>query len=94
MGALTAERGWVALLGAVLAYEIACDEGEMLSHGMDRLMERHPVWPRIAAVLVALHVANLIPHKYDAVSLAFTVFRRVGGAVASGSWIRRLLRGI
>ena len=91
---LTAKNGWQTLIAGVIAFEIACAEGEMLSHGMDRLLEKYPIWPRIAVVLLAAHVANLIPTKYDAVSVVFNVVRGFRGVLGDRRGLRRPLRSI
>lgn len=70
-----AGHGWAVLGAGVLAWEVLCAEGEMLSHGFDRLIARHPVWPRVVVVLVAAHVGNLIPARFDPVSLMFDAAR-------------------
>jgi hypothetical protein len=70
-----AEHGWAVLGAGVLVYEVLCAENEMLSHGFDRLIAKHPFWPRILVFLVAGHVANAIPAKYDPVSRIFDVLR-------------------
>lgn len=75
---LTAGKGWTTLAGSILVYEIACAEDELLSRGLDRLMVRHPVWPRIAVLVVAFHLINWLPARFDPVSMLFQV-TRVGG---------------
>lgn len=72
---LTAKRGWQTLIVAILAYEVACVEEELLSRGFDRLLDRHPVWPRALVLAVAFHLINWIPKKVDPVSLLFHVTR-------------------
>jgi hypothetical protein len=63
-----AARAWGALALGVTAYEIACPQGETLSEGVDRLMERSPTSRAIALGAIgvtAAHLANLIPEKFD-----------------------------
>lgn len=67
---LTAGNGWKVILGCVLAYEALCVEEELLSRGMDRLLEKHPVWPRIAVLVVAFHLVNWIPERVDPFAVA------------------------
>ena len=69
---LSASHGWWGLISAVAAWELACAEGELLSEGFDRLLERHPVWPRVAVVVVAMHLVNWLPQRFD----PFTVMAR------------------
>lgn len=58
---LTARRTWGLIGAVVLAHEVVCEDGQLLSEGADRLLDRHPVWPRVAGALVAGHVLNAIP---------------------------------
>ena len=78
MAYLTASNGWKTLLAAVAVYEVVCAEDELLSHGFDRLMTRHPVWPRVVVLALALHLINWIPQRVDPVSKLFHVTRKVG----------------
>lgn len=78
MGVLTAGNGWGTLIGAIIVYEVACAEDELLSRGLDRLLVKHPVWPRIAVLAVALHLINWLPNRFDPVSWLFHV-TRLGG---------------
>lgn len=72
---LTAKRGWQTLIVAIVAYEAICAEEELLSRGLDRLLEKHPIWPRAAVLAVALHLINWIPKRIDPISLLFHVTR-------------------
>lgn len=80
---LTAGRGWKALLTAIAVYEVLCAEDELLSRGFDRLMVKHPVWPRIIVLAFALHLINWIPQRVDPVSKLFHVTRK-SRAIAKG----------
>lgn len=62
---LSAKNGWLALGAGVLAYEILCPEGELLSEGVDRALERHPTLTRLAIGATALHLLNMLPEQYD-----------------------------
>ena len=44
-----ADWGWLAMVAGILAYEVSAPEGQLLSHGMDRYLERHP-WATRAVV--------------------------------------------
>ena len=96
VGWLTANRGWPALVAAIVGYEIACAEGELLSEGFDRLLERHPVWPRLAVFAVALHLVNWLPGWADPIHLVFHKTRRRGAIIKGMSaWLaQRLSFGI
>lgn len=62
---LSASKGWAILGAGVLAYEILCPEGELLSEGVDRALERHPTLTRLAIGATALHLLNMLPEQYD-----------------------------
>lgn len=83
---LTAKQGWQSILVAVAVYEAICAEEELLSRGMDRLLERHPVWPRVAVLAVALHLVNWLPQPVDPMYL---LFHRTKGL---GRWGKRVSR--
>ena len=78
MAYLTASNGWKALITAVAVYEVACAEEELLSRGFDRLLVKHPLWPRVIVLAFALHLINWIPQRVDPVSKLFHVTHRVG----------------
>lgn len=77
-GRLNAGHGWRFLIAGILAWEITCAEGELLSHGFDRLLERHPVWPRFAVLIVAFHLINWLPSRVDPLAAVFHVTRAKG----------------
>lgn len=77
---IKASHGWAALITAVMVYELVCAEGEMLSHGFDRLLEQHPVWPRVLTVVVAAHLINALPARVDPLSVLF----HIRGGLAKG----------
>lgn len=56
---------WTALAGVVTALEIVAPEGELLSEGVDRGLERHPLLVRAAIVITAAHLLNLLPERVD-----------------------------
>lgn len=62
---LTARRGWLGLAAGILAYEVTCPDGELLSEGVDRALEKHPVATMLAIGVTALHLANLLPEQID-----------------------------
>ena len=62
---LTARRAWLGVGTLVLAYEIACPDGELMSEGVDRAIEKHPVLTILAIGATALHLANLLPESID-----------------------------
>lgn len=62
---ITGERAWALLAVAVIAYEIAAPKDQLLSEAVDRWLVKYP-WPtRVAVVLTAAHLLNLIPNRFD-----------------------------
>lgn len=64
---VTAERAWAAMGVGILAYEATCPPGELLSEGVDRAIEKHPIIVPVLIGAVALHLANKIPERWDGV---------------------------
>lgn len=62
---LTAKRAWAAIAIGVTAYELACKDGELLSEGVDRAIDKHPVVVPLAIGYVAAHLANRLPGSVD-----------------------------
>lgn len=62
---LTAKRAWVAMGLGILAYEMTCPQGELLSEGVDRALEKHPVLTASAIGVTALHLMNALPESID-----------------------------
>lgn len=62
---LTGERAWCALVTLVAGYEFAAPEGQLLSHAVDRWLQRHPVATYAAVAVTAAHLVNLIPEACD-----------------------------
>lgn len=87
---LTAGNGWRVIVAGVLAYEVLCVEEELLSRGMDRLLERHPVWPRAVVLLVALHLVNFLPERFDPFAIAVHKTRFGGRSERLMAWGKRL----
>ena len=65
MRSLNATHAWTALGAAVIAYEILAPEGQLLSEGVDRALLRYPILTRIGIALVACHLVNAIPERFD-----------------------------
>lgn len=62
---LNAQRGWLAVGALALTYELACPPGELLSEGVDRAIDRHPVLVPAAIGYLALHLCNRLPESMD-----------------------------
>lgn len=61
----TAKRAWLAIGAGVLAHEMLCGQGELLSEGVDRAIEKHKALTVGAIAVTALHLANLLPESID-----------------------------
>lgn len=60
-----AKYAWVAIGASVLAYDLLCPEGQTLSEGVDKALEKHPVATTLAIGVTALHLLNRLPAKLD-----------------------------
>lgn len=60
---------WLVVLGVVVACEAVAPEGELLSEGADKAMERHPILTRLAIELVARHLMNDLPPRWDPIAV-------------------------
>lgn len=60
-----ADRAWLTLTAAILAWEISCPPGEMLSHATARYMSTHRWLTATTITYLALHLADVIPHGVD-----------------------------
>jgi hypothetical protein len=73
---LTAKRAWIGIGLGVLAYEVAAPEGELLSEGVDRALERSKLWA-LPVGYVALHLINLLPQRADGLHLITVAARNL-----------------
>lgn len=71
---LTAKKGWLAIAGLVVAYELMAPEGELLSEGYDRLLEKHPLVGELPALAIAFHLTNRLGNV-DPISLTVKALR-------------------
>lgn len=65
---LTAGRAWAALAAGVVIYELAAPDGELMSEGVDRGMERGSLARTAIYAAIgctALHLVNAIPENID-----------------------------
>jgi hypothetical protein len=64
-----ADRAWLAIIAAVLAYEIAASrrhhDWEFLSEACDRHRDRHPVVVHGVIGYLAAHLTRIIPRRLD-----------------------------
>ena len=73
---MNAGQKWLQLGLDILSHEFGhSDDGQLLSEGADRLVERFPFLGRVliiaAGEVIILHLANLINEKYDVMSTSF-----------------------
>lgn len=71
------ELAWATLGLGVVAYNSLTSDGQMLSEQADRWVERHPILTRTIVGVVAAHVANAAPSKYDPIHWLFEGVRRL-----------------
>lgn len=76
---ITAERAWAGLIGGIAVYEAIAPKNHLLSHGVDRMLEKHPIATRAIIGYTALHLVNAIPEKYDPISKLGGFIQQVGG---------------
>ena len=62
---LSAKRMWAAIGIAVAYHELSCKDGELLSEGVDRALEKHPVLTYSLITITAAHLLNQLPPKAD-----------------------------
>lgn len=74
---MSANRAWATIGVAVLAYDLACDDGCTLSEQVDAWLTTHPVTTRAAIVVLAAHLANALPPRVDIIHLGFVALRRI-----------------
>jgi hypothetical protein len=67
-----ADRAWLALAASVIAYEVACPRGELLSEASARYAKARPVLWHSTIVYTAGHLMHVWPAKFD----LFTVLAR------------------
>jgi type II secretory pathway component PulF len=65
------ERAWVALGVGVIAYELLARDGELLSHQVDRWLDRHPIITTAAIAVTSAHLLNFLPQRLDPWAWAF-----------------------
>jgi hypothetical protein len=65
------------ILGIIM-YEVFAPPSQLLSEAIDRALLRHPVLVRVGIMLVALHLINALPTKYDPIHHTATIFNMSG----------------
>ena len=72
---VTGEIAWAAMGLGIVAYEIVAPDDQLLSEAVDRFLLKHPHITRAAIVLIAAHLLNLIPNRYDPIHHTASVVR-------------------
>lgn len=65
---------WGVLIGGITVYDVTCPRGQTLSEAADIAVERHPIATTALVGMVALHLVNAIPERYDVLH-RLTTFR-------------------
>lgn len=60
-----ADRAWITLAVAILAYEVLSPRGELLSEGMDRYRQRRPILTHALILYLAGHLTRRWPRRFD-----------------------------
>lgn len=76
---ITAGKAWAGLAAGVVAYDLLCPEGQMLSEGVDRGLEQHRLATGLAVGVTALHLLNVFPQNLDPFSLGLSGLKKVVG---------------
>lgn len=71
-----AAKAWTLMGAGILAYELACPNGETLSEGVDRALENHKLVTSVAIGVTALHLANVLPPRVDPYSQTLKLIKR------------------
>jgi hypothetical protein len=71
-----ADRAWLALAAGVVAWDVGCPRGELLSEASARYTKARPVlWPIVVAY-VAGHLVHVWPTRCDPLSVLARSFGR------------------
>jgi hypothetical protein len=73
---VNAKQAWGVIAAGVLAYELGCNEGELLSEGVDDWVATKPILTRAVIAALALHLGNAVPTRFDPVSIGFHGIRK------------------
>jgi hypothetical protein len=74
---ITAGKAWAGLAAGVVAYDLLCPDGQMLSEGVDRGLEQHRLATGIAIGVTALHLLNILPESVDPFSVGLSGLKRI-----------------
>ena len=86
----SSDRAWVALAGAVAAYDLIATDDEQLTNAARRYLKCQPIATVSTILVTSLHLVGWIPPWCDPITLTFAAHRRlVRGFWFRRSWIRR-----
>lgn len=63
--ALPARHSWSAIAALVVWHELVCEDGELLSEGVDRALDRCPVVVYALMFVTVGHLLNWLPKSVD-----------------------------
>lgn len=74
---LTAKQMWAVIAGIVIYHELACADGELLSEGYDRGLEKHAVLIYGITAITVGHLLNLLPPKADPYRWIYLIYQLI-----------------
>lgn len=63
--ALSARRMWLVIWSLVMYHELFCEPEQLLSEGVDRALEKHPVLVYSFVAVTVAHLLNRLPTRVD-----------------------------
>lgn len=74
---LTAKRTWALIGAVVVAHEIFCPPGELLSESYDRALERHPLATTVGTLVLTGHLLNAFRENVDPIHRGFQFLKNL-----------------
>lgn len=74
---ISGKQAWGVMAAAIVAYELACDDDQLLSVVVDDWLVTRPVTTRLVIAAVAGHLANTFAPEYDLMHLGFLGTRKL-----------------
>lgn len=72
-----AHKAWLAIGAFVVGYELLAKEGQLLSEGWDKIIDKHPIIGRALPLYVTAHVVNVLPESVDLIHKASNTLDRI-----------------